>query len=440
MGRAAFATQFLLLMLGVQAGLAIISRELLAVPSLEKTITPFWFWPCLTLSPFGPAISFPIAWGVFSLCARRLKDAKMSPAGAILSFVPIACYILPIVLIAVPSTPLHRPSAPGPLIRGTLARLMPREPSYLVVVAVLFNLALCYYALYWSFNLAGEYGWTAFLGIPFLAGLSSSLIVGFHEPQRKSLCSSTTSLVLFMDLFFLMAMQIEGFVCILMAFPLILPIAILGSCIGFHIQDRPQTKQAPRALLSVFLLPLALMAEVAHEEAPPLIEASTSVTIDAPPEAVWNNVVTFSELPPPDEVFFRAGLAYPIRARIEGSGVGAVRYCEFSTGAFVEPIEVWDEPRLLRFAVTENPPVMKELNPFGEVHPPHLEGYFASERGQFRLVPLPGGRTRLVGTTWYRHRIEPQAYWRIWSDATIHAIHTRVLRHIKTLSEDGLVE
>ena len=39
----------------------------------------------------------------------------------------------------------------------------------------------------------------------------------------------------------------------------------------------------------------------------------------------------------------RAGLAYPMRARIEGSGPGAVRYCEFSTGPFVEPIVTWDE-------------------------------------------------------------------------------------------------
>src|SRR5256884_7520937 len=65
-------------------------------------------------------------------------------------------------------------------------------------------------------------------------------------------------------------------------------------------------------------------------------------SIAAQPEQVWKHVVTVSELPEPTEWFFRAGLAYPQRARIVGSGIGAVRYCDFSTGPFVEPIEVWD--------------------------------------------------------------------------------------------------
>lgn len=51
-----------------------------------------------------------------------------------------------------------------------------------------------------------------------------------------------------------------------------------------------------------------------------------------------------SEIPPPVEWIFRAGIAYPIRAEMRGSGSGAERYCVFSTGAFVEPIQAWDEP------------------------------------------------------------------------------------------------
>ncbi|MSR43657.1 MAG: hypothetical protein EXS19_06450, partial [Pedosphaera sp.] len=61
----------------------------------------------------------------------------------------------------------------------------------------------------------------------------------------------------------------------------------------------------------------------------------------------------------------------------------------FSTGPFVEPIEIWDEPRLLRFGVTKNPPPMEEWTPYKNVHPPHLDGFLASERGQFQLIALP---------------------------------------------------
>jgi hypothetical protein len=116
-------------------------------------------------------------------------------------------------------------------------------------------------------------------------------------------------------------------------------------------------------------------------------------------------------------------------------GVGAVRYCEFSTGAFVEPITVWDEPNELRFSVTNTPPPMQEWSPWGGIQPAHLEGFFESKGGRFLLKELPGGRTEVKATTWHEHRIWPTYYWRLWADLLIHQIHFRVLRHIGELSE-----
>src|SRR4030095_11494964 len=136
-------------------------------------------------------------------------------------------------------------------------------------------------------------------------------------------------------------------------------------------------------------------------------------------------VVSFSDLPDPQEWYFRAGLAYPKRARINGRGPGAVRYCEFSTGPFVEPIDVWEEPTLLRFQVTENPPPMEECTPYRKVVPQHVHGYLVSRQGQFRLTALPNNRTLLEGTTWYQHGLLPAEYWRWGSDAIIHRSHLR---------------
>jgi hypothetical protein len=79
---------------------------------------------------------------------------------------------------------------------------------------------------------------------------------------------------------------------------------------------------------------------------------------------------------------------------------------------------------------------MFELTPYRHVHPPHLHGYLRSNRGEFRLVALPSGRTRLEGRTWYEFDMFPQAYWTLWSDTLIHRIHERVLKHVKHLAED----
>ncbi len=142
----------------------------------------------------------------------------------------------------------------------------------------------------------------------------------------------------------------------------------------------------------------------------------------------------FSRIDEPTDLLFKAGIAYPINAKIDGTGVGAIRHCNFSTGSFVEPITKWDEPTLLQFDVAEQPATMKELS-FYNLQPNHLHGYFISKHGQFKLRKLAGNKTLLEGTTWYYNKIKPEIYWDIWSDYIVHKIHERVLNHIKTDAE-----
>ena len=161
-----------------------------------------------------------------------------------------------------------------------------------------------------------------------------------------------------------------------------------------------------------------------------LHEVRSAVIIDATPAQIWPHVVAFRALPEPTALAFRLGIAYPRYARIEGSGVGAVRYCVFSTGPFVEPITAWEPGRRLAFDVVRSPDPMRELTPYARIGPPHLDGYLRSERGEFRLVALPDGRTRLEGSTWYRLSLAPEPYWQVIADHLIHTIHLTVLNHI----------
>ena len=231
----------------------------------------------------------------------------------------------------------------------------------------------------------------------------------------------------------LVVVAVEGLICLLMAAPLALGLAALGGVLGFVIQATYWKIKDPLAILSLFLLfpPASFGLECAADLRPPKFAVRTSVDIAAPPEQVWEQVIAFAQIPPPTEMLFRAGIAYPIKAEITGHGPGAIRHCIFSTGAFVEPIQVWDEPRLLKFGVTSSPAPLNELTPYGHIEPRHLHGYFVSEEGQFLLTPLPRGGTRLEGTTWYRNAMWPAAYWHLWSDYIIHRIHLRVLTHIR---------
>jgi hypothetical protein len=225
-------------------------------------------------------------------------------------------------------------------------------------------------------------------------------------------------------------------ICIIMAAPIVAVLVFAGAIVGYIIQARPWlTNHSLGLALAVGLaLPALMAAESACEPEPELRAVRTEVIINAAPEQVWQHVISFPPLPEPEEWIFRCGIAYPERAEIHGAGVGAVRHCIFSTGVFVEPIEVWDAPRLLRFEVTEQPEPMREWSPYA-IHPPHLDHYLVSRRGQFLIEALPDGRTRLEGTTWYSNRMWPAWYWHQWSDHIIHTIHRRVLRHIQNLAE-----
>jgi hypothetical protein len=275
---------------------------------------------------------------------------------------------------------------------------------------------------------AGIYGWTVFALFPVVLG---GLAAWVFRPATGARAAGLGALTVTAATGLLLIAGLEGVVCILMALPLAAPLGALGGWLMYHAES---SRFGTRRVTALLLLPPATLLWDA-KAAPPVFEVRTQIMVAATPEQVWKHVVAFSDLAEPQEWFFRAGLAYPRRARIEGSGPGAIRYCEFSTGPFVEPIEVWDEPRLLQFSVTENPAPMDEWSPYARVAPMHLHGYLVSKRGQFRLAPLADGRTLLEGTTWYQHGLWPAEYWRWWSDAIIHRIHLRVLNHVRMLAE-----
>lgn len=278
----------------------------------------------------------------------------------------------------------------------------------------------------------GMYGWTIFILFPVMLGGVGAWVFRPATGARAARIGALTAAIATGSLLLL---GMEGLICIAMTLPLAMPLGALGGWLVYCAEPSRMASSGGAAML-LLLTPASIAWDVRAR--PPVFELSSAITIAASPERVWTNVLSFTELPEPDEWFFRAGLAYPKRVRLVGSGPGAMRYCDFSTGAFVEPIEVWDAPRLLRFRVTESPAPMREWSPYGEVSPKHLHGYLISKHGQFRLTRLPGNRTLLEGTTWYQHGLWPAEYWRWWSDAIIHRIHMRVLNHIRTLSEaDG---
>jgi len=378
--------------------------------------------------------SIPFILAGVALTLRRLRSAGLAPWLVMVFFMPGLNLLMFIVLMILP--PRDYAAAARGMEDALISRIIPRSGIGSALTAMILTFVPIGALILMGSTFLKNYGWGLFIGTPFLIGFISTFIYEYHEPRTlKQSIGVTLGSLAFLGLG-LLVLAVEGIVCILMAAPIAIAVALIGTTLG-HAVRAGEVRNVPRTLLGLILAVSLLMgAEKAEDPEPPLHAVRTTVEIDAPPDRVWRHVVSFTEIPPPTELFFRTGISYPLRAEIRGHGPGAVRHCIFTTGPFVEPIETWDEPRLLAFGVTEQPAPMEEWTPYRGIHPPHLDGYFVSHRGQFRLEPLPGGRTRLEGTTWYTHRLWPTFYWGLWSDAVIHRIHGRVLRHVKRLAEE----
>lgn len=379
-------------------------------------------------------IAIPFIWLGVTLTVQRLRDAGKPLWLVILFFIPVINILFFLMLCTLGSHARapRQQAMPWPETRG-LDVWIPRSPigAGFVAIGATVIIGLLFAAL--STQTLKSYGWGLFVALPFCLGLFSVLVYSYHEPRSFRSCLAVSLVLIGLLVAVLLVVAIEGLICLLMAAPFALGLAGLGGAVGYAIQSGYWRNRDAPAVLSVVLLFTPAFLGVEHwvKPTPEAFVVKTAIEVNASPEAVWKRVVAFSEIAPPKEMLFRAGIAYPIRAEIAGKGPGAVRNCIFSTGPFVEPIEVWDEPRLLRFDVTSNPAPMQEWTPYAHIEPPHLHGYFVSEKGQFLLTPLAGGRARLEGTTWYRHTMWPAGYWHLWSDYIIHHIHLRVLNHIR---------
>jgi len=371
--------------------------------------------------------ALPFLWIGVSMTMRRAIDAGRTPWLCMLFFVPVVNYATMLLLSALPTAPRARSGISGPALD---LRLTAALKSIAAGLAVAIPTVLI------SVLLVQRYTGSLFLGTPFSLGAITAYVYNRSGPRSLA---QTLEIVLITLLLLgggIILFALEGLICVAMAFPVAAVVAGLGAILGRVIaRSSPDAEYEGGGV--AMLVPLLGLLVPSGPVAPDRREVVTSVEIAAPPERVWPFVVAFAQLPDPDEWLFRTGVAYPRRAHIEGSGVGAVRYCEFSTGAFVEPITVWDAPHRLAFDVVSQPIPMQEWSPYRHVYAAHLDVGFRARAGEFRLVALPGGRTRLEGSTWYQLDLHPRMYWSLYADGVVHAIHRRVLRHVARLAEEA---
>ena len=282
----------------------------------------------------------------------------------------------------------------------------------------------------------GYFGLAIFAGLPFATGVSSGVILRRAGGTFGQAVAAALTLIGAVILI-LCGSLMEGIVCVVMAAPFGAALAFLGAVFGYFLaknKSHDGTLQSAAWLALVALVAL----EGWHPPAPLEDSTTTEIVIDAPAARVWAELHDIRDLPQTDNFLFQFGVAHPMGTETDGQGVGATRLCKLSTGDMPEVVTVWKPGQELRFKVLSTPPAMRELGFFGKtIDAAHLHSAYASLEGGFKLEPLPGGRTRVIGDSRYLLNIAPAAYWNLWTKEIVHGVHRRVLEHVKTRAEAG---
>ena len=382
--------------------------------------------------------ALPFIWIGVTMTVKRLRDAGQPLWLTLLFFAPIINLLFFGLLTVMPSQ--EADSLPTNTRRRTplISPYWPTTRTGSAVAAVVLTAFLGVVVTWGILRFSGNYGLTLFISLPFVMGYLAVAIYSRTQQVDSGDVLGVVSLSLLLTCAGITAIAVEGLICLLMAAPLAWLLAIFGGFLAMLIHGRQNSPQATPSMFAVMLVSLPVLLGVEHVTPPPVprFQVHTTIEIAAPPAVVWKRLIEFPPLPAATEWPFRLGISYPIEARITGEGLTADRECRFSTGSFKEPILAWEPGKHFAFSVSDEPLLMKETSPYENIHVRHLEDHdFQPERADFALVGLPGGGTRLEGTTTYQNKMWPGQYWRFWTDAIIHAIHSRVFNHVKALAE-----
>lgn len=227
----------------------------------------------------------------------------------------------------------------------------------------------------------------------------------------------------------------EGWICVIVAAPLFYAGSISGAVITGLLLRGTRLRGTTFVLILAPLVGLPVEHGAYYPEQTGTV--TTVIEIAAAPETVWRNTVAIPDIRP-EELGWTfshgiVGVPRPEDARLEGEGVGAVRYLRWGRGIrFEEHITAWEQNRSLAWSFHFAPDAV----------PAAVEGhirvdspYLKLTGGRYRLDPLPGGRTRLTLETSYWIATPINAYCAWWGDVFLNDFHRIVLGVIKTRSE-----
>ena len=225
----------------------------------------------------------------------------------------------------------------------------------------------------------------------------------------------------------------EGTICLIMAIPVMLPLAMAGGLamrIILHLKNR----NLVFAAFTIMPLPLA-MAEQLVPLPQEMQVVRNSIVIEAPAAVIWRKIVRVEKITEPqDSPFFSMGFPKPIEAVLSGDGVGQTRLATFERGLqFVEKVTDWKANEKLGFSI-EADPKATPLTTLDE-HVTVGGAFFDVLSGTYEIHRLNARECELVLYSQHRISTHFNFYARLWSRYLMSEIQWNILQVIKQRAE-----
>ena len=226
--------------------------------------------------------TLPFVWVSFSMSLRRAANAGLTPWLGALILIPLLNLVVMLILAAVPTRRVSTWNMTSPPSTPPPDRLQRAPRAILATIAgVLVGLASLALAIYaWR-----EYGVTLFFGAPVLMGCLTGFVYNYRYPQSWRTTVGISLLMIVVTGGCLLAFALEGIICLLMAAPLVMPLAVFGALLGKAVACATHTSM-PQTVGMLLILPVMAGVEGVQPPAAPEYVVTSVVEIDAPPGTV----------------------------------------------------------------------------------------------------------------------------------------------------------
>lgn len=279
----------------------------------------------------------------------------------------------------------------------------------------------------------------AFLcGLVFMPMAITSLLIILIDPHGETRIGQhmKTAMLVMLGLVLISMIAFgEAGICVAMAAPFLFGGTALGVYVTMKLLRKLRSKSSVTFLIALPLIGLPIERQIQYDDH--YSSVTTIIEINAPAAVIWQNTLQMPDIRP-DEMGYSfshsiVGVPKPENARIEGSGIGAVRHLEWGKGIrFEEVITHWEKDRYLRWDFRFSPTSIPKAV---EAHININSDYLNLEYGEYRLEPISETRTRLVLTTRYRIATPINIYCDLWGQIFLNDFHSIVLNVIKDRSE-----